>query len=232
MKDNKLKYFIMVWLLTFSLFVIIAIGVIFKSLGYRYNSKTNKLETTGLIMVKTVPKDADVYIDEKLINGKTPLRIDKLLADSYTIKIVKEGYVGWEKKVNVEPKKALIFEDIYLFNKKSVEQEAKESDKTLFEKEITNNIQIINGSEIYIKKGLDLIFVTRFSQNINFAQSILNNRYVVYQIGSQINICDLNGQNIIPIFTLPNSDSSKTAMLDDEILLIKQNDKIYKIKVR
>ena len=232
MKNHKLSYFIFIWLMTFTLFISIAFGVIFHSLGYRYNKTTNKIELTGLLVIKTIPKEADVYIDGKKIIDKTPLRISNLLPKSYNIRVVKDGFIEWEKTFNIESGKASVFEDIYLFNNIFTNRELNDEDAKLFEKKIDNNIQIINSSEIYIKIDLDLIFVTRFSQNVNTAQSILNNKYVLYQIEKGVFIGDLNNQNIIPVVSLPNSDISQFRMISDEILLIKQNDKIVKIEIR
>ena len=232
MKNNQRSYFIFVWVITFVLFILITLGVISQSLGYRYNNKTHKIELTGMMVVKTVPKDAYVYIDGKQLDQTTPARMTKLLPGQYNIKIAKEGYSNWEKTVNIESGKATIIANIYLFNHDLINMSINSDDENIFNKQPDNNARIINNSEIYIKKGQDLIFITRFSQDVKSALSINNDNNILYQVENKVFACDLNGQNIITIITLKNSDIVQFRIIGDDIALIKQSDSIVKIKVR
>lgn len=232
MKNHKLSYFISVWLLIFVLFASVAFGVVFQSLGYKFNRQTKRVELTGMMLIKTVPKDADVYLDNEKLNQTTPLRLTKLLPNAYNVRISKNSYTDWEEVVNVESGKASIIEDVYLFNKDRVNLEISSDDERQFDKKIENNIQIINSSEIYIKSGLDLIFITRFSEEVKSAQSIINNKYVMYQVGDKVFISDLTGQNILPVLTLQSSDVADLRMIGDDIVLARQGSKVSKIKIR
>lgn len=232
MKNHNLSYFVSVWLLIFVLFASVAFGVVFQSLGYKFNSQTKRVELTGMILIKTVPKDADVYIDNKKLNQTTPLRLTKLLPNAYSVRISKNGYIDWEEVVNVESGKASIIEDVYLFYVNRANLEISSDDERQFDKKIENNIQIINRLEIYIKRGLDLIFVTRFSEEVISAQSIINNKYVMYQVGDKVFISDLTGQNILPVLTLQNTETADLRIIGDDIVLVRQGSKLSKIKIR
>lgn len=232
MKNHKLSYSVGVWSLIFILFASVAFGVVFQSLGYKFNSQTRRVELTGMMLIKTVPRDADVYVDNKKLSQTTPLRLTKLLPNSYDVRISKTGFSDWEEVVSVESGKASIIEDVYLFNKELANLEVSGEDERQFDKKIDNNIQIINNSEIYIRKGLDLIFVTRFSQEVKSAQSIINDKYIMYQVDDRVFISDLTGQNILPVLTLQNADVADLRMIGDDTVLVRQGSKLSKIKIR
>ncbi|MDP1722558.1 MAG: PEGA domain-containing protein [Candidatus Gottesmanbacteria bacterium] len=69
--------------------------------GYRINvNKPTQLSTTGLISATSDPVGAQVLIDSKL---KTATNNSFAIAPNwYTVRIIKEGYIGWEKKLRVQ----------------------------------------------------------------------------------------------------------------------------------
>jgi len=85
------------------------------SLGYKFNPHTFKFTKTGIISLKTQPSGADVYLDGKLLDMKTPATINELIPGSYTLKIELRGHYPWIYPVNVEPRKVTRFEKIILF---------------------------------------------------------------------------------------------------------------------
>jgi len=105
--------------------------------GYRFNFSKMSLQKTGMLIINSEPEDAVVYINNKKIqktfqklssklNFKnnidnrgqtTPAKIKNLLPGEYNIKLEKNGYISWEKKLKIEPNKATFAEDIMLFRK-------------------------------------------------------------------------------------------------------------------
>lgn len=90
-------------LLTLGTLLIIALGALvafFLVKGYSFSPKEGRLVGTGLISVASAPDGASVYIDGHLVTA-TNATIPSLQPKPYTLKIIKEGFIPWEKKVEV-----------------------------------------------------------------------------------------------------------------------------------
>jgi len=69
--------------------------------GYKFDLKNGNLEKTGMILAKSRPDGAKVFLDGKLVTA-TNNPIQGLKRGKYDLKIVKDGYFEWERKVEVE----------------------------------------------------------------------------------------------------------------------------------
>lgn len=90
------------WLTIFSIVVIsgIAGAAIFLAKGYRYQADTGTFSGTGIISVSSIPDQASVYLDGHLTTA-TDDNITSLPPKNYKVRIVKEGYIPWEKDIEV-----------------------------------------------------------------------------------------------------------------------------------
>lgn len=68
--------------------------------GYRFDLKKKSVEPTGTLVATSSPDGALVYIDDKPA-GATNTTIP-LAPGWYTVKISKDGYISWEKKLHIE----------------------------------------------------------------------------------------------------------------------------------
>jgi len=71
--------------------------------GYRLSkSETNNIDLTktGMISVKSIPEGASVYLDGKLITA-TNDTVSSITPGAHTLKMVKKGYVEWNKQIEV-----------------------------------------------------------------------------------------------------------------------------------
>ncbi|MCL5093866.1 MAG: PEGA domain-containing protein [Patescibacteria group bacterium] len=89
-------------------FVLIATLLIASAKGYKFEIKNNRLsfQKTGTIILTSQPSGGKVYVNGKLnpINSGTnlfPTSIKGLLSGKYSLKIEREGYIVWEKTVDV-----------------------------------------------------------------------------------------------------------------------------------
>ena len=100
-------------------FALIAPIIIMYSQGYRFDVKKMKFLETGGIYVKTMPGDATITIDDELPNKNSgfsrSLLIQNLLPESHVVKIEKDSYYSWTKKLNVEEKKVAEAKYVILF---------------------------------------------------------------------------------------------------------------------
>jgi len=101
------------------IFFIISPLIIFYTLGYRYNFEKNRIERTGVFFIKSYPKNATIYLNNKIQKRKTPTQINRLLSNNYNISVQKEGYFSWEKTLPIYPQTTTFIEDITLFKTNS-----------------------------------------------------------------------------------------------------------------
>ncbi len=98
--------------ITVLIILIASIAVIAYGRGYRLDFKKTSLTPTGLLSVTSDPIGAQVYVDGNL---KTATNNSiNLEPNWYTIRIAKEGYQPWEKKVRLQGE-VVSRADAYLF---------------------------------------------------------------------------------------------------------------------
>ncbi len=86
---------------TIIFFIFFAPSVLFYAWGYGFDWEKKKPVLTGGFYFKSIPKNAEIYLDDKL-KEKTPAFIKRLIPNYYQIKVSKEGYHPWQKKLRVE----------------------------------------------------------------------------------------------------------------------------------
>jgi len=82
--------------------ILITAGVVLYSRGWRMDLSQRGLTQTGMILAKSLPDGARVFLDGALV-GATDSTITSLSEGTYHLKIEKEGYASWEKTVEVKP---------------------------------------------------------------------------------------------------------------------------------
>ncbi len=92
------------FIITIITLVIIAIAAgvaIFFAKGYTFSAKEKRIVGTGIISITSQPDSASVYVDGHLTTA-TNATISSLSPKGYSIKVVKEGFIPWEKQVTVK----------------------------------------------------------------------------------------------------------------------------------
>jgi hypothetical protein len=89
-------------IIIFSGLILATIGVILYGKGYRFGFGEGKIELngTGLLVAKSIPDGAQVYIDGKLKTA-TDNTIN-LAPGEYDVEISKEGYFPWRKRIKIQ----------------------------------------------------------------------------------------------------------------------------------
>ncbi len=85
------------------------------ALGYKFDRRTFKFTKTGLIVLKTQPSGANVYLDKRLLNQATPLTLSELLPGKYLLDLELEGHYPYQVEATVEAEKVTRLEKIILF---------------------------------------------------------------------------------------------------------------------
>ncbi|NQV00963.1 MAG: PEGA domain-containing protein [Parcubacteria group bacterium] len=84
-------------------FILAAPAALFYAWGYSFDWQKKRPVLTGGLYLKSIPKKADVYINDKL-KDQTPAFVKRLIPREYQVKVVKEGFHSWQKKMRVESK--------------------------------------------------------------------------------------------------------------------------------
>lgn len=82
--------------------VMIAAAIaIFLAKGYTFSPKEKRIVGTGIITISSEPDSASVFIDGHLTTA-TNATIPSLAPKNYSVRIVKEGLIPWEKQISVK----------------------------------------------------------------------------------------------------------------------------------
>lgn len=125
--NQKTRHYLFLFFIL--LFCIITPTISLYASGYKLG-KSLKLQKTGILIVDSKPQGAKIYINNKiqqtLLNKlfrqeegftTTPEKIKNLLPGDYNVKIEKENYWPWEKKLTIKSGETTFAEDIILFKK-------------------------------------------------------------------------------------------------------------------
>jgi len=91
------------WLVIASVFAFVILGGTIASYfirGYRPDISRGILIPTGLLAANSTPKGASVYIDGKLVTATDDTL--NLVPGQYEVKIVKDGYLPWQKTITIK----------------------------------------------------------------------------------------------------------------------------------
>lgn len=83
------------------IFLTVAPIVIFLARGFRYDFAKHRLIKTGGLMIKTEPKNALVFLNQKKQKSTTPLTRRFLAPGDYSLEIKKEGFQPWQKTIPI-----------------------------------------------------------------------------------------------------------------------------------
>lgn len=96
------------------IFIFATPPIILYSMGYSYDWESNDLIQTGGLYLKSIPDQAQIFINSE--NKKTsPRLISHLLPKTYNVALTKDGCFPWQKNLTVSPKMVTEARNIILF---------------------------------------------------------------------------------------------------------------------
>lgn len=88
------------------LFLTVSPLAILYSQGYRWDRQNKRLVKTGALFFKTSPRSAKIYINDLLKKKSDPLfgnaLIENLVPEEYRVRIEKQDFQPWQKRLKVE----------------------------------------------------------------------------------------------------------------------------------
>lgn len=92
---------LLITLITLGVIAIGAIVAVFLVKGYTFSTKEGGIVGTGIISLTSSPSGAAVYIDGHLTTA-TDTTLSSLPPKEYTVRIAKDGFIPWEKQIDVK----------------------------------------------------------------------------------------------------------------------------------
>ncbi|MBU1000596.1 PEGA domain-containing protein [Patescibacteria group bacterium] len=86
---------------TLAIVGIVAAFAIFLAKGYTFSPKEKRIVGTGIITITSEPDAASVFIDGHLTTA-TNATVSSLPPKNYSVRVIKEGFIPWEKQVSVK----------------------------------------------------------------------------------------------------------------------------------
>lgn len=146
------------------IFSIMTVLISLYASGYKFNLSwplrfNRLLQKTGMLNVATVPKNAYIFLNDKEQTGAvfslfkkdsltTPNKIKNILPGEYTLRLEREGYWSYEKKIRIDSGQTTFAEDINLFR----------SDSPLFlNSDLSAPLINGNGRYLYLKTSGQII---------------------------------------------------------------------------
>lgn len=91
-----------IFIATIVIILAVSTGVFMYAKGYNYNNQTKTLVKTGMMVVKSEPPGANIYLNGTIYKSSTNSSIANLKSGIYNLKIEKDGYALFQKDVPVK----------------------------------------------------------------------------------------------------------------------------------
>lgn len=219
-----------------ALITFLALTVLFYAQGNRFDFKNLRTIKTGLISVEYLPKDSEVYINDKKIKiGKSFAK--NLPPAQYSFYISKNTYRTWQMDLNIDSKSVNVYKDVVLFKEEPLVETLTDERKISLlngpsdqlASRVDRNGLFSNNFEIWVEQKI----VARFSTPINHVIWYSDRAHILYQQDQEIRVIEKNGFNDTLLVTLSQNIPTKFAINSDGSELYFSDDGVYKVaKIR
>lgn len=199
LSKNKRYFYLFICVIAFLIF---SPMVAMYATGYRFSDKYGVMKTGGMYVV-TEGKDFNVFINNIPQKSSSLFRRNFLVQDMkpgiYEVKVTKDGFMTWIKKMNVYPEKV---NEIYPFNLPEI-IDIVEIPKTILTPVVENGTTTSSKKEINNK---EFIYVKNLFLNIasyqleNSTSTISRKKITVENVGNEIFVKWFGDENSTPIY--------------------------------
>lgn len=85
---------------TLSVLIIVTVSILFM-LGYRLDGGNGRIEQGALLQFDSQPSGADVWVDDKRVNGRTATK-QTVFPGTHTVSMAKTGYHDWKRTLSID----------------------------------------------------------------------------------------------------------------------------------
>jgi len=187
------------YIIFFIIFFIAAPITIMWAQGYKFDWRNKSWQKTGVLFLEVKPEKANIYLNDKFYDEKTSARIKNLLPKKYNIKIEKDGYITWEKNLEIYPSMTTFAQYIRLFKQDLPTINLLNNKIILVSEQKNNSIAIITQeNEIY---GLYILNIEKQVLDKITEFNIQPEKIFLSQQAEKILIQELNSWTIIDAAT-------------------------------
>lgn len=191
------------------LFLVAAPLVVLYTAGYRWNGKKMRPEKVGIIFLRSKPAGADIRLDGELRSETTPARLRDLLPDTYEVKVSKDGYSSWSKRLSVQSALTTFAEGIMLWKDGVPEKTGLAPDKALTSGELSeltrpDQLTAKSGDAEFRSDGFEIWVssprgshetVTRLSEEIVSILPYTDAGWIIYGTSGSIHAIERDGRD-------------------------------------
>lgn len=231
-KVKKISVFIL-WTIFVAIVVIIAAYLIIIANGYKINWRNYKIQKTGMIFLKSEPKETEIWVDGKLLADKTPFKYQEIFPGRYEVKLVKYGYVDWVYLFNVE--QGMVSSNTYikqfLSSPEVMEPTKTESNSLdkLAQEWQSKGLIIKSDNEIWFND----VLVTRFSESVKKVVWHSDLKHIFFQVDKELRVMEPDGANNTKLADLESENTSIFVPLENgKYLLYSDGDSTKKIRIQ
>lgn len=109
------------------LFLATSVILLLYASGYRV-TRGGRIVETGILFVNGKPRDAQIFLNQKPVGVKLPLRLPHLIPSSYHIRVAKDGHYAWEKTLDIRPRETTFATELMLWKQAEPEQRSARAD--------------------------------------------------------------------------------------------------------
>ncbi|MFA5936174.1 MAG: PEGA domain-containing protein [Patescibacteria group bacterium] len=96
-------------------FLVSAPALVFYTAGYRWNGKKDKIERNGTLILDSEPPAARVLLNGRDSEETTPVTLQNVTPGSYVIRMERDGYHPWQKRLEVYPEFVTFANTVFLW---------------------------------------------------------------------------------------------------------------------
>jgi len=182
-----------------SLFLVVFSLSVFLVYGYRYDFEENEVISTSVVDVCMTQQKADLYLDGELEGAGACSKFYGMDLGRHRLEVKKPGFYSWKKDFYLGSERVAVYKNILLVPRRELITAVKrEEDPIIFfdnQEEDLNNPILVDGFEIWKKKGDTKSFITRYSTPIQSAQYFYNTSNLLIATTSEVYVCDFDAEN-------------------------------------
>lgn len=191
--------------------------------GYVIDYEHLTIEQAGLIVVRANPRSSVVtFPDRAKVRKFGQEYAAELRPGRYEVAVNMDGYTSWTRSVEVKPGAASVFGNVTLFLESPTLKETRTANKRDLESPLVDDMLSIRGTELLARAADADVLISRFSRPVRAAR-YLDESHVVYLIGSEVHVIDVDGRNDIRLSNVRVEDLCRFRIEDSgKILTIVQ----------
>lgn len=207
-------WWLVIWIFLVTSFCTVGFLLVSRAIGYRYNFNIDRWQKTAMIVISADPRGSLLTVDGQQYEINQNTRVPNLLPGTYRLKLTRDGYQPWETATTINSGYVMNFEPVTLFLDQPIDVAVSEGTAAqLANPPVNDEIRIVDGE---IWRGTH--FVSRFATAPTNAILLSTDRHVLYSLGNQIRVVDINGEHDWFIYQRSTTDPTPLVQVDDQTI--------------